>query len=546
MRLILRYLILLLPFVAVLRAELPRLETRAGAVRLIVDGQPFIARGGELGNSTGESGYLAQYWDKLEGMHVNFLLVPVYWDMVEPEEGRYDFSDLRKVIEEARARDIRLGLLWFASWKNSMSCYAPAWVKTDVERFPRALDENGIRQEIVSPFYEENWRTDAKAFAALMRELKSFDGQHHTVITVQVENEIGMIPSARDYSEAANRAYTANVPAEVIAMLQNRPELADGRVAVAWREQGSLTTGSWAQVFGANAETEEFFMAYYFAKYVEHVTKAGKDIYPLPMFVNAALIRAGYQPGQYPSAGPLPHLIELWELGAPSIDFFSPDIYFPNFVEWTRAYRRLGNPLFVPEALRTIDASVNGLYAFGEHQAMAFCPFGIESVDGQVERALRDSYDIVRQLTPLLAKTEPSQSRGLLKEAPTNTKPQEIRLGGYVFNASFERSTLPGPADGVIVHDNTGGYGAATYPAGGLMLQLGPDEFLFAGIGVVVTFDDLDPTTQVGILQCEEGRYENGEWQRIRLLNGDQTHQGRHLRLEPGRFTIQRIKLYRY
>ena len=42
------------------------------------------------------------------------------------------------------------------------------------------------------------------------------------------------------------------------------------------------------------------------------------------------------------------------------------------------------------------------------------------------------------------------------------------------------------------------------------------------------------------------GRYVRGQWTITRWLNGDQTHQGRHIRLEPNDFSIQRVKLYRY
>jgi len=38
----------------------------------------------------------------------------------------------------------------------------------------------------------------------------------------------------------------------------------------------------------------------------------------------------------------------------------------------------------------------------------------------------------------------------------------------------------------------------------------------------------------------------NGQWTPGHRVNGDQTHQGRHLRLARCRFDIQRIKLYRY
>jgi beta-galactosidase GanA len=250
-------------------------------------------------------------------------------------------------------------------------------------------------------------------------------------------------------------------------------------------------------VFGGGAAAEEIFMAWHFARFTQHVTSAGKAEYPLPMFVNAALIRPGYQPGQYPSAGPLPHLIDVWRAGAPAIDFIAPDIYFPTFVEWTRRYVRGGNPLFIPEALRGPDAAVNALYAFAEHDALGFSPFAIESIG------------------------EPAA--GLLA-------------------AGFERSAPPSLADGAAAGSST----ATAMPAGGLVIATGADEFLFAGIGVTVTFAATEPGWQTGILSVEEGRFVNGRWQNVRWLNGDETHQGRHLRLVPGRLSIQRIKLYRY
>src|ERR1044072_3527567 len=148
-----------------------------------------------------------------------------------------------------------------------------------------------------------------------------------------------------------------------------------------WAVTGSKTRGTWEEVFGQGAATGEIFMAWYFAIYVNQVTALGKVEYPLPMFVNAALIRPGYQPGQYPSAGPLPHLIDIWRAGAPQIDFLSPDIYFPNFAEWCRKYQQSGNPLFIPEAAPNALSGVNALYAIGQHDAMGFCPFSIESVD---------------------------------------------------------------------------------------------------------------------------------------------------------------------
>ncbi len=550
-----RFLLVVLSLSAIgLRgADLPALRKQGTATQLIVDGQPFLARGGELGNSSGEPDYLRASWPKLKAMNLNTVVAPVYWDVLEPVEGNFDFATVDGLIADARANGMRLVLLWFGTWKNSMSCYAPAWVKVDPTRFPRAQDSAGRGMEILSPFSAVNRDTDARAFAALMHHLKTSDAAH-TVILVQVENEIGMIPEARDHSPAAEKAFAAPVPPALVDYLaQHRAQLAPELLAV-WNAAGGKASGTWAEVFGAGSAGEEIFMAWYFATYTQAVTAAGKAELPLPMYANAALIRPGYQPGQYPSAGPLPHLIDVWRAAAPALDFLSPDIYFQDFSHWAGLYTRGGNPLFIPEAMRSPEAAVNALYAFGALDAIGFCPFSVESNTEPAAGYLTASFDLVRQLTPLLVE---KQGRGLtagfLQESVETKQPQQVRLGNWIFHVSFERAAPPQLADGLAVVIGTensalaAGGRAGAAPAGGLMVALGDDEFLFAGIGLTITFDPAGGgRDQAGLLSVEEGRYVDGQWRHVRRLNGDQTHQGRHVRLEPGRFAIQRVKLYRY
>jgi beta-galactosidase GanA len=533
-------------------ADLPHLRAQGTAKQLIVDGQPFLVRGGELGNSTGEPDFLRPSWPKLQAMNLNTVLVPIYWDVIEPEEGKFDFATLDGLLRDAKANRMRLVLLWFGSWKNSMSCCAPAWVKRDQARFPRAEDSAGRGQEIMSPFSAANLEADRKAFVALMRHLKAGDPDH-TVIMVQVENEIGMIPEARDHSPAADQAYASAVPAALMDYLEkNRAQLAPELLAT-WTAAGGKKSGTWPEVFGNQPAGEEIFMAWHFAAYTQAVTAAGKAELALPMFTNAALIRPGYQPGQYPSAGPLPHLIDVWRAAAPALDFLSPDIYFQNFSYWAERYTRSGNPLFIPEAMRSPEAAVNALYAFGQLDAIGFCPFAIESNNEPAAGYLAASFDQVRQLTPLIVE---KQGRGLmagfLQESAESRQPQQLRMGAWTIRAAFERAAPPQLADGLAVvvgTENTGlaaGGRAGAAPAGGLMIALGDDEFLFAGIGLTLTFAPTEGGGTAGLLSVAEGRYVDGKWQHIRWLNGDQTHQGRHVRLEPGRFSMQRVKLYRY
>ena len=532
---------------AVAAPRLPHLRAQGNATQLIVDGAPFLIRGGELSNSHGEPDYLRASWPKLKALNLNAVVAPVYWDVVEPIEGKFDWASVDGLIADARTNDMRLVFLWFGTWKNSMSCYVPAWVKTDSARFPRALTSNGQTMEILTPFDATNRDTDARAFGALMRHLRETD-RAHTVVLVQVENEIGMIPEARDRHPAADAAFAAPVPAELMNYLAAHraalaPELRDR-----WIAAGARPGGTWTEVFGDNLATSEVFMAWAFGRYVEVIAKAGRAENALPLYANAALIRPGYQPGQYPSAGPLPHLIDVWHAAAPTIDFISPDIYFPNFVEWADRYTRGGNPLFIPEALRNPDAAVNSLYAFGAGNGIGFAPFGIEAIGEPAASLLKASNDIVRQLTPLItAHQGKGTMTALLPPAAEQRKPHDVVFGGLTLSATYERLEAPSLADGVINEAGDRSASRASLPAGAIVIQLGPDEFLFGGIGVTITFATPTPgVPQIGILNCEEGRYVDGNWQHIRWLNGDQTHQGRHVRLEPGHFGIQHVRLYRY
>jgi hypothetical protein len=310
-----------------------------------------------------------------------------------------------------------------------------------------------------------------------------------------------------------------------------------------WAQSKFRLTGTWEEVFGAGLGTEELFMAWHFARYTNEVAAAGKAEYPLPMFVNAALVRPGYQPGQYPSAGPLPHLIDVWRAGAPAIDFLSPDIYFPNFVEWCRKYDRSGNPLFIPEAVRGSRSAANIFYALGQHDAIGLSPFAIDHVMDPDEQPLALSYDLLRQLAPAILE---HQGRGTMAgvvpdvpfEGPPAPTQQRVELGNYVLNVTFE--PLPEPM-------NLPGVDPGQSLTGGLIINEGPDEFLIAGTGLVVTFAPNPPGNELaGIVSVQEGRFVDGNWKLSRWLGGDETHQGRHLRIPAGQFGIQRIKLYRY
>ena len=497
--------------------EIPRLARQGDATQLLVDGKPFLILGGELGNSTASSlPNLQRQWPTLKALKLNPVMAPVEWDQIEPVEGQFDFTVIDGVIAQARASDMRLVLLWFGAWKNSMSTYTPTWVKRDGQSFPLARSAEGKVQEILSPSSPATLAADARAFAALMAHLKAIDGDRRTVLMIQIENEIGMLPSARDHGPLAEADFRKPVPTAVL------------------KATGKTGSGNWEQVFGKSDATDELWQAWTYGRFVEGLASAGQKAYPLPMYVNAALNKPGLAPGGYPSAGPLPHLYEIWKVAAPSV-FQAPDIYYPDFTHWAAQYDRPGNPLFVPEADRAgkVEAPANAFWTFGQHNAIGFSPFSIENVEDPARNPLSGAYALLRQLTPVILN---HQGKGTMRgfrppvsfEGLVDEKPQTLTMGAWAVKVSFIDPWTPRDRQIYAAH-------------GGLLIQLSPDEFLVAGAGVTLTFGE-----GVGLEKVTEGRFEDGKWIEGRWLNGDETHQGRHVRLEPGRFQTQRVKLYRY
>src|SRR2546423_6677635 len=134
----------------------PALVSHGEATQLDVHGQPFLMLGGELSNSAASSAaYMAAVWPKLRSMNLNTVLAPVSWQLVESSEGRFDFSSVDALLAGARRNDLHLVLLWFGAWKNSMSSYAPSWIRRDQTRFPRAQLPDGQGKEILSAFSPE-------------------------------------------------------------------------------------------------------------------------------------------------------------------------------------------------------------------------------------------------------------------------------------------------------------------------------------------------------------------------------------------------------
>lgn len=512
--------------------DLPRITKTEAGGQLIVDGKPFLILGGELGNSSaGTAAQADTILPRVAQLHVNTVLMPVAWEQFEPVEGQFDTSILDHWIDVARQQHLHLVLLWFGSWKNAFSNYAPAWVKQDTKRFPRAISVDGTDTEILSTLAPETLKADSRAFSHLMAHVRDKDSEQQTVLMVQVENEVGYLGRGRDRSAIANQQIQAAVPAVLLHQLQERPTALSPELASHFNPHGT----SWKEVFGDAAD--EVFMSWNYAKFIDQVTAAGKRSYALPMYVNAQLPAPAERAGEYPSGGPHPYYLEVYRAAAPSIDFYSPDIYWPNFEYWVQRYKRVGNPVFIPEA-RIESSPFNAFYAYGEAGAFGFCPFGIDSIEIPADRAaarpaIEQTFAALNDLSEMLVPAQASgKTRGLVLHADSPRATQTVALGGYLFEATLSRSW---PAKSLLTDD-----GAMT------IIQSGPDEFYIAGRGLTLSFwrdPDVD-SRLAGITTVEEVSKVNGKWEVARRLNGDQTNQGRNLNLPATQVRIYRVALY--
>ena len=498
----------------------------------------FVILGGELSNSAATSvSDIDEVLPRMKALGLNTVLVPVYWELMEPTEGQMDFTLVDRTIDVARQQGLKIVPLWFGAWKNSMSCYAPAWFKRDVKRFPRAMTAEGKPLEIASCFSDNVLQADLKAFSALMKHIAEKDSQHEVVIMMQIENEIGMLESARDHSPLAEKTY---------------------------KEE------RWAERYGTDDYADEKFMAWHYARYVEHLAKAARKIHDMPLYVNAAMNSRGRKPGEYPSAGPLAHLADIWKAGAPSIDILAPDIYDTGFKSWASQYAmplrpqdggKIKNRLFIPESRCCENSGVRALYAFGEHQALGFSPFAIDQASPKETESVTQAYNLLSQVFNV----KPQNTWGLLFDQ--DDKERVIDDEGVVITCRhyFTLPWDPRAADGT------------TWPEGGAMLiRLGKYDYLLAGSGVVVDFKTRtekqqsqqnqlgeDGFTEVGTAsQTSQSKFngsrlgllsvdevtidKQGQMQYLRRHNGDQSHQGRHARISVGDWKILHIRLYEY
>ncbi|MFA9191413.1 DUF5597 domain-containing protein [Flavobacterium sp. FZUC8N2.13] len=520
---------------------LPMIKESGDVKQLYVNNEPFLIIGGELLNSSASSAeHMKDIWAKVRALNVNTVLLPINWQQFEPKEGTFDYSLIDSHIKSANDNNLKLVILWFGSWKNGESHYTPDWVKTDMERFPRMLFKDGKISNTISNINTDCLNADLKAYKKLMERIVQVD-KNGTVLMMQIENEVGLLGGTRDFSPEATKLFNQQVPNELIKYITNNLNKLKPNIYEQYVNNGSKKQGTWEGVFGKSPHTDEIFMAWYYAKYVNQLAEAGKAIYNIPTFVNAWDASGGNLiPGVWPSGGPNYLMLDIWQTGAPNIDILANDNYSPKFGLSAKNFVHNKNPLLVPEACAiwmndTISAAPKAFFSFGHFKAMGFSPFGIDHHTYHSTHSIKKAYEVLENLMPLITKAQVEDKINSFMEGD-EASPASFQLGGFIFKPDYNLQK-----DSIIK-----GYG--------LIIQISEDEFIISGNACNVGYASADsskPDSQ--LLSVEEGKFVDGKWKKKRTINGDEFG----IKLPPNPYNIAsdvylnnistlKIKLFKY
>jgi hypothetical protein len=515
---------------------IPQIAKQGDRFTFMVDGKPFIMLGGQVGNFTGFPDRMESARPAFEAMNLNTVEYPVYWNVIEPAEGKFDFSGFDQILRGLRAQGLRAVILWFGTWKNGAMDWAPNWVKADPKRFPRVLDSGGKPIRVLSPMSKTNLEADKKAYSAMMTHLRQIDEADRTVIMVQVENEPGSLGSVRDFSPESNKLFAGPAPAKLVAALRKKP-------------------GTWKEAFGR--EADEAFNAYYLSSYINEVAQAGKQIYPLPTYVN--VWNGGYgtndnwerfdRPGEsYPSGGAVAHMLDLWKANAPAIDAIASDIYHQSPITYLKilnSYRRPDNPLLIVETGSGI-AGRAFFYAMADFAGIGFAPFGVDGGGANLRpdmAAVAADFRLFKTAIPVIAGI---QGTPRLKAAveETGVGARNLIFSDYDVLVRFHpRGRQPAGAIG-----QAAAAGAPEPSARVMIAELGPDEFLVMGFESSVEWRPVQGSDYAAaqFSEVEEGYYENGVWKATALGTTSQgDYAGPTINLS-AQGALMRVKLMKY
>ena len=479
-------------WIPVSQNHLPHFEKVHGRDILFVDGLPFTALAVEIpwdqliyGKYRETMGAYDYLYPAAEDMGLNALKVPVKWSMVEPEKGVFDFTYIDHAKTMAERYHLKLILNWFGHYASGNGniylnltgqVFAPMDIIEDQERYPRAIDADGVTHHAaISYEYDAVIEREIAAFRAFMKHIRDVDSETHTIIMIQVENEIAVFGADRqnrklwrDHSPAADKLFAEK-------------GFTDDLKYSAWR-----LSSNW----------------------IRRVTEAGAQIYPLPFFHNYV---GGSLEDEIVGGAPGED-VQTYLDNCPAITFIGLNLYLPpessvNDLRSALDHYRVGRNLpAITETNSGRDPVAPRLayIAVGEFGAPIFAPWALSDSypapfqpyvlpDGSLANgafALRDTYSSLREALPQIT---------------TYARTEKLRV--FMSRLPGERFSETKEINGakVVVSGEANGQAIVIHPAS--------NEFILVGYRCEVTLtSDMFRWPDVRKVHVERGRYLGRAW----------------------------------
>jgi hypothetical protein len=486
------------------RNTMPHFEQVDGRKVLYVDGAPFTALAVEIpwwhlifGRYKETQGAYDYLYAAAQTMGLNTLKVPVKWSMIEPEKGRFDFSYVDHAKAMAEKHHLKLVLNWFGHYASgdgtiygnlTGDLYAPMYIVQDEKTYPRAVDADGVsHHNAMSYDYEPVIEHEIAAFTAFMKHIKSVDSQAHTIIMIQVENEIAVFG-------------------------------ADRRNQKLWRDHSAASNKRFAE---SGIKNELKYSAWDLShNWIRRITDAGARDYALPFFHNfvggkLAESIVGGSPGED---------VETYLKECPNISFVGVNSYL--CAEWlpdnscnrpaSGTLEELRAPLIAYKISRNIPAVTEtnsgktpltarfAYVAVGEFGAPIFAPWALTDsypedyepyvlADGTLANGaptLRDAYTSLTQVLPQISYFAGTNSlKVFMSPLPGQRFSETADVNGFSVNV---RGGHDGQA--IVIHKTA-------------------HEFLLLGYRASVTFNDPSfAWPQTRSVKVESGHWTAGGW----------------------------------
>lgn len=172
-----------------------------GKVYITVDGKPFLYNA--VQSMYPASKDYSEYVKAAADAKFTVFSFWLYWRLLEPLNGMFDFSEIDRVIDAAVDNDIKLDIIWAGSnfCDHLDHRFAPKWLFCDSKYYLK--DKNGIpyiaegyneacpESPAADPCNKELLQLEQRVLKALFEHLAEYDTTHR-VIAIQLENEINM------------------------------------------------------------------------------------------------------------------------------------------------------------------------------------------------------------------------------------------------------------------------------------------------------------------------------------------------------------------